>query len=197
MLTLKRLILIGDDYVNEGIGEQNHVEVTQITFKFVIEGDGAEREVYLFTSADWLFRENDLLDLLINVDKNLNVARVQKLVLIEKRLKFEETQLLHTLRRVDIEDLFDDLNCRVKRVFDLVSVCASWCASTHSLTGSSRLQVGRAHSPSGPILGLLRLFSLQLILLSQKVTQRSILCQDCGGEFEALGFDFPKILICK
>ena len=68
------LEVVSDDIVDEGVCKQDHVEIRQILLEFVVEGDGAEGEVDLFSWSNLLGGEDDVFDILLNVYKDFDIA---------------------------------------------------------------------------------------------------------------------------
>lgn len=119
MLLFKGLVAVGHNVVNYGVTHQNGVDVSEVGSQLVVKRHETQGEVDLFTSADWLLGQNNRLNLLIDLQKHLDVAGVEELVVLEQGLQFEETELLHRLGRRDIKALANDLDAQLQGVFDL------------------------------------------------------------------------------
>jgi hypothetical protein len=65
---LEHFIASGDHDIDQGIGKQNLVEVVQITLQLVVEGEVTKREVNILACSNWLLREDDRLNFLVNLD---------------------------------------------------------------------------------------------------------------------------------
>ena len=91
MILLQRFKLAMDYNVNQGIWEEDLVEVAQVTLKFIVERQVTQREVDIFTRSNGFFRKNDGLNFLINLDQNFNIRSVESLIVVEKGLKLEQT----------------------------------------------------------------------------------------------------------
>jgi hypothetical protein len=97
MVLLQRFKLAMDYNVNQGIREEDLVEVAQVTLQFIVKRQVAQREVDILTRSDRFFRKNDRLNFLINLDQNFNIRSIESLIVVKKGLKLEQAQFLYTL----------------------------------------------------------------------------------------------------
>ena len=59
---------------------------------------------------------------MVDSDEDFDVRKIKNLIIIEKRLKFEESEFLDALWAIGIETLVDNLNSEVKILFDGVCI---------------------------------------------------------------------------
>ena len=114
-----------DDQINQRVGHEHVVKVLEITLELVVEGTVSETIEDFLTFLDRLVTEDDLLDLVIGLDQNIHVLRVQKSVVREQTLDFEKSNLLHGLWSIKIEAVVDDFNSHAKISFNGVAFSTS------------------------------------------------------------------------
>jgi len=118
-----------------------------------------------------------LFDLLVDLNEYLNVGGIHRLIVVEQRLKLKETQFLDAFRGVNGEAAENDLNRKVKVLFNNVFVSCR-ARPTRALRST--------HAPLDT--------ALDVLLLREKVTLVSEAAEHDCREHEALRLDLPVLV---
>ena len=180
MLSLQRLQLLPNDHFNQRVRQQDGVEVVKVTLEFVVETHCTQAEVDLFASSNGLLRQDDLLDLHLDLAEDFYVDGVEGFEFVEQGLQFEQAQFLDGLWCVGVEDLLNDFNGNLQRVLN--------CRPIGTARGTRARLVHVRFGAAGDT-------CFEVFFAGEQVAVRAELRQDRAHELQALGFDFPVVLV--
>ena len=133
----------------------------------------------LVLTSDGFVRENDRLDLLVNLHKHLYIRLVKRLVVVKQWLKLEKTKLLHAFGRVNAECLENNFNGQVQVLLHRVLI---------GIGSGTPAAKGRTSALAA------RCASLDVLLLAEQVAKVTEAVENDRGKHEALGLDLPVVV---